>query len=81
MKSKKILIYTTRSCPYCTAAKNFLKSKKLVFEEIDVTDDDAMRGKLVAMSGQQTVPQIFADGRSIGGYEDLVAFYEAGGEL
>ncbi len=79
--AKKIIIYTTQYCPYCHAAKEFLKSKKLAFEEIDVTDNDAMREKLFQMSGQVTVPQIFADGKSIGGYEDLVRFYKSGHTL
>ncbi len=76
--TKKVVIYTTRYCPYCSAAKKLLQSKKVVYEEIDVTDDDAMREKLVQMSGgRETVPQIFIDGKSIGGYEDLVRFLGA----
>ena len=77
----EVLVYTTRTCPYCRAAKDFLKQKNVTFREIDVTDDDAVREKLVRMSGQETVPQIFADGRSIGGYEDLVRFYRSGKTL
>lgn len=75
----KVLIYTTQYCPYCVAAKKLLKSKKVEFEEIDVTDDDRMREKLVQMTGGRvTVPQIFVDGRSIGGYDDLVELYRSG---
>ncbi len=79
--TKKVIIYTTVSCPYCHAAKEFLKSKKVSYEEIDVTDDEAMREKMAKMSGQQTVPQIFADGKSIGGYEELIRFYQSGNTL
>ena len=78
---KKVLVYTTNYCPYCAAAKDFLRSKKVSFEEIDVTNDDTMREKLEKLSGQSTVPQIFADGKSIGGYEELVRFYQAGNTL
>jgi glutaredoxin 3 len=53
----------------------------VAFEEVDVTDDDAMREELEKMTGQVTVPQIFADGKSIGGYEELVRFYQAGNTL
>ena len=77
----KVLIYTTRYCPYCHAAKDLLRSKKVDFEEIDVSEDDDMREKLLHMSGRETVPQIFADGRPIGGYEELVEFYKSGGRL
>lgn len=78
---KKVAIYTTQYCPYCLSAKKFLKSKDVPFEEIDVTEDDAMRQKLVEMTGQETIPQIFVDGRSIGGYTDLIAYYQSGKTL
>lgn len=81
MKAAEVVVYTTRSCPYCHAARKFLREKKVPFTEVDVTGDDAMREKLVKMSGRQTVPQIFADGKSIGGYDDLVAFYRLGKSL
>lgn len=79
---KKVVIYVTEYCPYCHAAKKFLKSKGVTFEEIDVSDNDELREKLVKMSGgRETVPQIFADGKPIGGYDELVAFYQAGNSL
>ena len=71
----KIILYTTQYCPYCDAAKEFLKKKNLKFSEIDVTDEDAMREKLVKSTGRETVPQIFVNEKSIGGYEDLVKYY------
>lgn len=79
--AKKVVVYTTPYCPYCRAAKELLNSKKVVYEEIDVAGDDALREKLAKLSGQMTVPQIFADGKSIGGYEDLVRLYREGGSL
>jgi glutaredoxin 3 len=79
--AKKVVIYTTSYCPYCHAAKALLRSKKVPFEEVDVTHDDAAREKIVALSGRQTVPQIFSDGVAIGGYEDLVRFYQDGKTL
>ena len=82
MLTKKVQIYVTKYCPYCHAAKRLLTKKGVEFEEIDVTDDDPMREKLVKMSGgRETVPQIFADGKSIGGYDELVALYESGKTL
>ena len=78
----KVTVYTTEYCPYCHAAKNFLKSKKVEFQEIDVSNDSEMRRQLVQMTGgRETVPQIFADGKLIGGYDDLVAFYQSGKSL
>ena len=78
----KVEVYTTPYCPYCRAAKDFLKSKKVDFVEIDVSGDEPMRRRLVEMTGgRETVPQIFADGRSIGGYDELVAYYLSGKSL
>lgn len=77
----EVIVYTTPNCPYCRLAKDFLRSKKIDFREVDVSEDDAMRQKLVDLSGQETVPQIFADGKSVGGYEDLVRYFGSGKTL
>jgi len=80
--AKKVEVYTTSHCPYCHAAKELLASKKIAFTEIDVTDDPDLREKLVQMSGgRQTVPQIFADGRPIGGYDELARLFKSGKTL
>ena len=76
MATSRVIIYTTEYCPYCHAAIKLLKSKGVNFQEINVSDNDELRHKLVQMSGgRETVPQIFVDGKSIGGYNELVAFY------
>ena len=68
-----VTVYVTQTCPYCHAAKALLKSKGIPFKEVDVTGDDAMRERLVQMSGgRETVPQVFFGKMSVGGYEDLV---------
>lgn len=78
----KVQIYTADHCPYCQSAKKLLKSKNVDFQEIDVTGDLDLRRKLVELAGgRETVPQIFADGQLIGGYDDLVAFYRSGKSL
>jgi GrxC family glutaredoxin len=76
----KIVIYTTSYCPYCFGAKAFLRSKKVEFEEIDVTDDPPRRAEMERRSARRTVPQIFIDDQSIGGYDD-VRRLDATGEL
>jgi glutaredoxin 3 len=75
-----VRIYTTNYCPYCTAAKALLRSKKVQFEEIDVTDDATLRNEMEKLSQRRTVPQIFIDGKPIGGYEDAQRL-DAEGEL
>jgi glutaredoxin 3 len=66
----RIVIYTTSYCPYCFAAKALLRSKNVEFVEIDVTDDPARRMEMERLSSRRTVPQIFIDGKPIGGYDD-----------
>jgi glutaredoxin 3 len=74
-----VTIYTTRICPYCTLAKRLLGARRIGYEEIDVTGDEAKRTWLVeATGGRKTVPQIFIRGQSVGGYEELSALDKSG---
>ena len=75
-----IEIYTTPSCGYCVRAKRLLQERGIEYEEFDVSGDPALRARVMERSGRRTVPQIFIDGRSIGGYEELAAL-DASGEL
>jgi len=77
---KDVIVYTTNYCPYCTRAKNLLKKKGIVFQEIDLTDNDAKREELTEKTGCMTVPMIFIGGEFIGGSDDLHAL-DAAGEL
>jgi glutaredoxin 3 len=73
-----VRIYTTDYCGYCNAAKRFLTDRKVAFEEIDVSGDDAARVDLTQRTGQRTVPQIFVGDTHVGGYTDMVALDRAG---
>ena len=69
----KVEIYTTFLCGYCSSAKNLLNSKGIVYTEIDVSYNFDERKKMEERSqGRSTVPQIFINGNSIGGFDDLV---------
>ena len=74
----EVKIYTTRYCPYCHAATALLTDKQVPFEEIDVTGDPQARADLAQRTGRRTVPQVFIDGASIGGYDDLSALDRSG---
>ena len=74
----EVRIYTTRYCPYCHAATALLTEKRVPFEEIDVTGDEAARADLAQRTGRRTVPQVFIDGEPIGGYDDLAALDRSG---
>jgi glutaredoxin 3 len=75
----KIDIYTTMLCPYCYRAKKLLSQHGADFTEIDVMVDQERRREMIERAGgRRTVPQIFINGRHIGGYEDLYALDAAG---
>lgn len=75
----QIKMYTRKWCGYCTAAERLLKDKKVEFEEIDCTGDHETRRWLIeATGGRTTVPQIFIDGKSVGGYDDIKALDRRG---
>ena len=71
-------IYTTPYCPYCHAAKDLLSEKGVSFTEIDVSDSPGERQRIEQASGQSTVPQIFINGESIGGHDELAALERQG---
>ena len=73
-----VRIYTTPWCGYCTAARRLLKKKGVEYEVIDVSNDGDLRQKIMELSGQRTVPQIFIDSQPIGGYDDIAALDAAG---
>ena len=75
----KVQVYTTPYCPYCTRAKSLLRSKDVAFEEIDVSGNSALREKMIELSGgRRTVPEIFINGKIIGGYDELRALEDEG---
>ena len=75
----EIEIYTTAWCPYCAAAKALLAKKGVPFREIDAPSGSAARTEAITRSGgRTTVPQVFVDGKPLGGYDDLAALDRAG---
>ena len=75
----QIILYTTAVCPYCVAAKNFLKSRGAQWQEIRVDTDPAARATMMERAQRTSVPQIFIGDTHVGGYDDLVALDRAGG--
>ena len=74
----RVKIYTTTNCPFCVRAKRLLEARGIPFDEVDVGADDALRHEIVERTGRRTVPQIFIDEHSIGGFEELAALDAAG---
>ena len=75
----KVEIYTKAFCPYCSRAMALLASKGVDPEEFDITMGGPKRGEMIGRAdGRTTVPQIFIDGRHIGGCDDLAALDRQG---
>lgn len=74
-----IQVYTTTFCPFCEAAKKLLTERNIPFETIDVSDPEE-KAALKEKTGWRTVPQIFIEGKLIGGYQEL-AELDRKGEL
>lgn len=69
----QVEIYTKSTCPYCTRAKRLLDSKGIKYHETSVDFGGVERQEMLSRAnGRTTVPQIFIDGRHIGGCDDLM---------
>lgn len=73
-----VLIYTTRLCGFCHAAKRLLTAKDIEFEEVPADGDHHLRRELVEKTGQRTVPQIWIGEKHIGGFTDLAKLEQSG---
>lgn len=69
MQKHKIKIYSTKTCPYCTIEKDFLKENKIEFEDVDVSDDQKAANEMVKKSGQMGVPVTEIDGEIVVGFD------------
>ena len=79
MDAERILVYSQPFCGYCSAAKRLLTAKGAEFTEIDVMALPDRRQEMIERSGgRRTVPQIFIDGRHVGGFDDLNALDQTG---
>ena len=74
----KVVMYTTAHCPYCRLAKELLSSRHVSYEEIRVDLDSSKKDEMMHLSNRRTVPQIFINDQSIGGYDDLAALAKSG---
>jgi glutaredoxin 3 len=73
-----ILIYSSAFCPYCVAAKNFLKARGHEYRELRIDTDSEARQTMISKTQRTSVPQIFINDTHIGGFDDMVALDRAG---
>ncbi|MFK5984259.1 MAG: glutathione peroxidase [Pseudomonadota bacterium] len=69
-----VTIISRKGCPHCTRAKELLTAKNLPYEEIEL-NQSITNSSLTALSGAHTTPQIFMDGKLIGGADELEAYF------
>lgn len=84
-----VVVFSKTYCPYCSTAKHLLTDLKsdisgfdggLVFELDTMKDGSEVQKALMEMTGRRTVPNIFIEGKSVGGADDLRAM-SLGGTL
>ena len=75
-KPAAISMVTKPGCPFCAEAKKQLTERGMAFEEISLGKGIGIR-TVRALSGKETVPQVFIDGDYIGGSEELIAYLDA----
>jgi len=56
-----VKVFSTPTCPWCVRAKEYLKSKKVKFEDKNVAEDEEARNEMVEKSGQMGVPVLVVE--------------------
>ena len=79
MSRAEVVMYSSAICPYCVAAKNFLKQRGIEWREVRVDLDPVARTEMLERAKRTSVPQIFINGTHVGGFDDMVALDRAGG--
>ncbi|MFY8123865.1 MAG: glutaredoxin 3 [Silanimonas sp.] len=79
MSRAEVVMYSSAICPYCVAAKNFLKQRGVEWREVRVDLDPVARTEMLDRARRTSVPQIFINGTHVGGFDDMVALDRAGG--
>ena len=74
----KVVVYSTKFCPYCDRAKSLLQRKGVGYKEIKVDQDMNLMKEMMDKSKRRTVPQIFIGDYHVGGYDDMAALDSAG---
>jgi glutaredoxin 3 len=74
----EVVVYRTPNCGYCVRVHHLLEAKGVPFTEVDVSDDPGKRRWLAEVTRQRTVPQVFINGKPVGGFDDLARLNRSG---
>lgn len=69
MQKHKVRVFSSKTCPYCTMEKDFLKQNKIEFEDVDVSDNQKAANEMIKKSGQMGVPVTEIDGEIVVGFD------------
>jgi len=72
MTDKKVVIYSTPTCPYCKRAKDYLSRKEIPYIDINVAQDREKAKEMIDKSGQMGVPVIIIDGEIVVGFNQAL---------
>ena len=72
----KAIIWSNVGCHFCEMAKNLLKQKGIEYEERNLAKEWKIQQLLEVVPNARTVPQIFVDDEYVGGYQDLVEYFQ-----
>ncbi len=68
-KQKRVIVFSTPTCPHCNRAKHYLRSRGVRFRDVDVSRDRAAARDMVRRSGQQGVPVLDIGGKIVVGFD------------
>ena len=72
----KFIVFTKYRCSYCDRAKTLIEQKGYEYESINIEEDNNIEILLEKNKYARTMPQIFINDKLIGGYTDLVKYFE-----
>ena len=75
----KVIVYTTKNCPYCISVKKLFQTISVQFDEVFLDNNQELWEKLSKENnGWRTVPMVFINDKFIGGFDDTNALHKAG---
>lgn len=69
METKQVTIYSTPTCHFCHAAKDYFAANSIPFTDINVATDLDRRKEMIEKSGQMGVPVIDVGGEIVIGFD------------
>ncbi|MFA6618743.1 MAG: thioredoxin family protein [Candidatus Neomarinimicrobiota bacterium] len=69
--ARRVTVYSTPTCSWCNTLKNYLKEKKIVYRDVDISRDAKAAEDLLQRSGQRGVPQTDINGRIVLGFDKV----------